>query len=230
MIVADGMGGLSQAALASRLAVEEAAAFTLENVVHGAIKWRGTSPQSSRLTIPGLRDQLTGAIHASDQRIRKQSDGMQLGSTITLGYLVWPILYTAHVGDTRAYVIRDNQLIQLTQDHRLKGNARSSTDRSAQYWHHLLWNTLGDRHNLAQPDLSRFVLEPHDQWLLCTGGLHETLSDGEIMDICHQSVSASQGAHGLVAAARKGADDDVTVIYGRQKLGHSPPSARRPTS
>lgn len=229
MIIADGMGGLPKAALASRLAVEEAATFTLENVVHGAIKWRGTTPESSRMTIPGLREQLTEAIQASDARVRKQGEDFDLGSTITLSYLVWPVLYTAHVGDTRAYVIRANQLLQLTQDHRLqKSAAHPASDQSAQYWHHVLWNTLGDRHNLARPELSRFVLESHDQWLLCSDGLYGALSAAEILELCHQGVSVRDGALALVQAARNaGADDDVTVIYGRQSLNHSVPSGRR---
>lgn len=221
MIVADGLGGLSKAALASRLAVEEAASFTLKNVVHGAVKWRRTSPASSRMTIPGLREQLTDAIQASDERVRAETG--PLGSTITLSYLVWPLLYTAHVGDTRAYVIRGKRLIQLTQDHRLSRPLDGlDTDGAVQHWHHLLWNTLGDPDSLARPDLSRCVLEPHDQWLLCSDGLHGTLDESTIIDICYQSTSASEGARALVEAARSArAEDDVTVIYGRHCYRHS---------
>src|SRR5690606_30566156 len=97
MIVADGMGGVARGELASRLAVEGAACFALEHVVHAKPRWNG-NPRSARLTVPGVRDQLRGAIDASDETVRAHADQEQIGSTITIAYVVWPVMYLAHVG------------------------------------------------------------------------------------------------------------------------------------
>lgn len=223
MMVADGLGGLEHGALASKIAIEEAAGFTLENVVaqKAPTRLEPSSRQSgtfSRLTVPGLREQLLDVVAASDDALRTEAKAQgELGSTLTLGYLLWPLLYVAHVGDSRAYVIKDTRLLQVTKDHSLGAQAAAlGFDDLAGQWHNSLWNCLGDLHRCAAPDLHKVVLEPHDRWLLTSDGFHNFVSPQEILEIALESQSASAIAHALVQRAlNNGADDDVTVIFGR---------------
>lgn len=223
MMVADGLGGLNHGALASKLAVEEAAGFTLSNVVAQRAPLRvdgsGRQPDSpSRLTLPGLREQLMDVVAASDEAVRNEAKLRgEMGSTLTLGYLLWPLLYVAHVGDSRAYVLKDGQLLQVTKDHSLGAQAAElGFDDMAGQWHNSLWNCLGDTHRCAAPELHKVVLEPHSRWLITSDGFHTFVSPEQILEIAMEAQSAPKIAQSLVQKAlSNGADDDVTVIFGR---------------
>lgn len=223
MIVADGMSGGPHGALASKIAIEEAAGFTLENVVSQKMPTRfdatyRKSESSSRITVPGLRDQLLDVVAASDQALR---DGAQthgaLGSTLTLAYLLWPLLYVAHVGDSRAYVMKNGQLLQVTKDHSLGAQAAAvGYDNVANEWHHALWNVLGDAHRCAAPDLHKVTLEPHDRWLVTSNGFHNFVSPEEVLDLALRPQNAFSTCQSLVQRALdNGSNDDATVIFGR---------------
>jgi serine/threonine protein phosphatase PrpC len=222
MIVADGFG-LNHGALASQTAIEEAAGFTLENVVAQKAPTRqgGADRQPTglpRLTLPGLRDQLLDVVAASDEALREKGKTHgELESTLTLGYLLWPLLYIAHVGDSRAYIIKDAQLLQVTKDHSLGAQAAAlGFDDIAGNWHNALWNCLGDPNRCAAPDLHKVVLEPHDRWLITSDGFHNFVSPSEILELTLGPQSAALISQSLVNRALKnGADDDVTVIFGR---------------
>ncbi len=222
MIVADGMGGLAHGELASRLAVEGAACFALEHVVHAKPKW-SDNPRSGRLTVPGVREQLRGAIDASDESVRAHAGDDPIGSTITIAYVVWPVMYLAHVGDTRAYVVRDGRLIQLTKDHTVAEQLRNNPGfdtQLAQHWDHVLWNCLGDSDSLAQAEVSKHQLEPHDRWLLCSDGLHGVLSDEQVVNIMLEQSDSRSSARTLVTSAlQEAGGDDVTAICGRYRHG-----------
>lgn len=224
MIVADGMGGLSRGELASRLAIEGAACFALKNIVHPLPQWPSArSPESkSRLTVPGLRTQLAQAIDESDQCVRRCTGGDgEMGSTITLAYIVWPVLYIAHVGDTRAYVLRGGKLKQITRDHTVgqRLHEQAPLEPSSEYWRHVLWNSLGATENVAQAEVTKTVLEPHDRWLLCSDGLYSALSSEELASIMLSHGEAKRCAAALVKAAlEKGATDNVTAICGARQL------------
>lgn len=225
MIVADGLGGLKHGALASKLAVEEAVCFTLEHVTPP--RWRSYSKKAShsrevteRLSIPGLREQLADVVAASDQALRQHAlSSGELGSTLTLGYLLWPLLYVAHVGDSRAYVIRNRQLLQITKDHSLGAQANNlGLDHIAEEWHDALWNCLGDVNRCAAPDLHKVVLDTHDRWLFTSDGFHQFVSPKEIVDLALSSPDAATACNSLVRRAmHNGANDDVTVVYGHYR-------------
>jgi serine/threonine protein phosphatase PrpC len=114
-------------------------------------------------------------------------------------------------------VLKDTQLLQITKDHSLGAQAAElGFDDLAGKWHNCLWNCLGDVHRCAAPELHKVVLEPHNRWLFTSDGFHKFVSQTEILEIALQAQSASQTAHALVQKAlSNGADDDVTVIFGR---------------
>jgi serine/threonine protein phosphatase PrpC len=235
MIVADGFGEFSQGSLASRLAIEGAACFALEHL-RGEDP-RDSSPESKpRLSLPGVRRKLRRAIEASEDLVREViPEEISAASTLTLGYLVWPLLYVAHVGNTRAYVLRNGELSQLTDDHvtsrqTLKQDEVTLRCIDSQHapWPELVWNCVGNQDSRAQPDISKFVLEPYDRWLFCSDGLSETLSREEIARVMLENSSAARAAEALtnLASERANDDRDITAICGA--VVANAPSKQRP--
>src|SRR5512145_1749405 len=118
LIVADGMGGQGDGALASRAAV-----LAVTDYLWNAIPWFvvDAQPRKPAMSLPGLREQLAGAVSAGESNVRQVASqpnvSSRMGTTLTLAYIVWPNLYIAHVGDSRCYLLRQGRLLQLTTDH-----------------------------------------------------------------------------------------------------------------
>jgi serine/threonine protein phosphatase PrpC len=233
MIVADGFGEFSQGSLASRLAIEGAACFALEHL-------RGEAPESfpeskPRLSLPGVRRKLQRAVEASEELVREViPEEISAASTLTLGYLVWPLLYVAHVGNTRAYVLRNGELSQLTNDHVTSRQTLKQEDVTLMHidskhapWPELVWNCVGNQDSRAQPEISKFVLEPYDRWLFCSDGLSETLSRAEMAHVMLENSSAARAAEALTNLASERAKDnrDITAICGA--VAAPPPGKQR---
>lgn len=219
MIVADGLGGLNHGALASKLAVEAAASSTLEHITPP--RWRSHSKKASqlkqRLSIPGIREQLADVVAASDHVLRQEAlTSGELGSTLTLGYILWPLLYVAHVGDSRAYVIRNRQVLQITKDHCFGTHAATlGWNKMAEEWYDALWNCLGDSNRCAAPDFHKVILDTNDRWMFTSDGFHDFVSPKEIVDLASATPDVTTACNVLVRrAVHNGANDDVTVILG----------------
>ena len=122
-----------------------------------------------------------------------------------------------HVGDSRAYRLRDGRLEQLTHDHSLVGDlvrsgllspeeARTHPQRS------VITRALGTDPDV---DADTFTVEPQpgDVYLLCSDGLTDMLEDSEIVRVVREASGLESAAKALVKAAnRKGGEDNVTVV------------------
>ena len=106
-----------------------------------------------------------------------------MGTTLTMALVLWPVLYVAHVGDTRCYLLRSAQLKRLTTDHtmaqKLVANATEPVDVASQL-HHTLWNSLGGSAELPKPEIAKLELELGDVLMLCSDGLTKHVTDEEI--------------------------------------------------
>jgi serine/threonine protein phosphatase PrpC len=223
LLVADGMGGTGGGDIASSVAVRTIANY-LCNVIPAT---EGVTPSQSPLrqaTIPGVRQGLKSALEQGDAEVRRvaQSEGASeaMGTTLTMAYMRWPHLYVAHVGDTRCYLFRDDQLFQLTTDHTLAEQLRERTqlevDESSP-WHHVLWNALGGGESpSAEPEILRRTLLPKDTLLLCSDGLNKHVTDEEITVALRSAESAEDACKRLVAMANTGGGrDNITVVVAR---------------
>ncbi len=204
-VVADGMGGAQAGEVASGLA---AAAFR---------EFQGA---------PGLtgEEQLAATIREANRRIheRAQSDtgASGMGTTVTAALVQGDRLAVGHVGDSRAYLIRDGKLRQLTEDHSLVGDLIRSgrlTPREAEVHpqRSVITRALGTDPEVA---VDTFTVEtkPGDVLLLCSDGLTSMVDDKSILSIMSASGPLGDVAHALVKAANSnGGDDNITTVLFR---------------
>ncbi|ADD27249.1 PP2C family protein-serine/threonine phosphatase [Meiothermus ruber] len=163
-IVADGMGGHRTGEVASQMAVSQ----ILEILRH-----KEPSPQGLLEAYEAANE----AIYLAGQK--PESRGM--GTTCTTLWLDLPYALIAHVGDSRAYLLRDGELMQLTQDHswvadRVRQGLLSEEEARNHRWRNVITNALGS-FSSARVDLVGLKVRPGDVFLLCSDGLSGVLED-----------------------------------------------------
>lgn len=205
-IVCDGMGGVAGGELAAQLAIE-------------AMK-REIEPAS-------LKDPEAVLKHAMIEAnriivLRRQNPSFaQMGTTAVTACVTRDRLSIAHVGDSRAYLIRDGAIEQLTVDHTLVqemvDEGRINHEEALTHPQaHILTKCLGSEPGLEISMLSLWIwgrkdYEPYDSILLCSDGLYSHVSDEEIAEIVHNR-SPRQAVIELVALAKqRGGYDNITV-------------------
>ncbi|MEM9875259.1 MAG: protein phosphatase 2C domain-containing protein [Myxococcota bacterium] len=216
LIVADGIGGLPHGDLASHTAVK-----TIGDHI-GA--WHPTEPPtSSRHSLPGVRSKLASAIgHGHDEvsRAAETVGAEHMGTTLTVAYVSFPALYVAHVGDSRAYVVRGGRAYRLTSDHTLAEELSERMGREVEAdspWHHVLTRALGPmEHGEATPQLRHVALDPDDIVLLCTDGVTKHLSDTQLAETLRGEASSQLLATRVVEQANAaGGTDNITAAVAR---------------
>ncbi|TAD76543.1 MAG: serine/threonine-protein phosphatase [Oscillatoriales cyanobacterium] len=207
-IVADGMGGHAGGQEASRIATEVLSEVILNH-------WDSDQPSDELLKI---------AIHKANEAIlddqERHPERAEMGTTIVLVLYRSGEWWRAHVGDSRLYQSRDGQLQQLTRDHTWVARAVEAGDLSLEQarthpWRHVLMQCLG-RRDLELVEIYRLNLQSGDRLLLCSDGLTEELSDGELIHHLSQLRSAtnlSEISDQLVQSAKdRGGRDNITVV------------------
>jgi serine/threonine protein phosphatase PrpC len=224
LLVADGMGGADGGDVASSVAVRAVGEY-LCNLPQLADP--GTAAVRGRAgTLPGVREGLESALVEGDAEVRRAAAGTDLsedmGTTVTIAYLLWPLLYVAHAGDSRCYLFRRGALRQLTTDHTLaqKFSEHSSLpidDDSP--LHHALWNVLGGGAQSAlKPEIRRVVLEADDVVLLCSDGLTKHVSDAAIAEVIAARTASAEACATLLSRANEdGGSDNITVVVAKRQ-------------
>jgi serine/threonine protein phosphatase PrpC len=201
-VVADGMGGHLAGEVASKMAIDVIKDFL-------------------DLTSPDPLLMLRDAIKHANQLIYANSQGdhshQGMGTTLTLALVFNDRLYIAHVGDSRAYLIRNNSIKLLTRDHSYVGElVRSGGITKEQALEHPKRNVLM-RAVGASPevdiDLLEINLENNDILLLCTDGLTNHITEEEILKsiLINKDLKAALDSM-IDSAYNKGANDNVTVL------------------
>jgi len=216
LVIADGMGGHAGGDIASSLAVAELAALDGESI--------GSQEAQSRLA-----KALRGANGRLLDRVVADPVLAGMGTTVTAILRAGSRLIVAHIGDSRAYRLRDGEFVQVTSDHtyvqRLVTEG-SLTPEEAE--HHpqrsVLMRVLTGEHG-DEPDLSVSEGRPGDRWLLCSDGLSGVVSAETIADTLAQVADPAAAATRLVQLAlRAGGPDNVTVIVADVVDLDQPPS------
>lgn len=200
LAVADGMGGFTNGAAASRIATD--------------FVGRGLDDHSP----DGLRDVVLRINDAVFSYGRSLS--AKMGTTLTLASVAPGIARIAHVGDSRAYLVHGGVAYRITQDHSLVGQMVQEGKLSAEE------AQLHEQRNVLQravgvgPDLEVDIYEvgvgPGDALILCSDGLHTMVADQEIASAVLQFPSMTEAAERLVAlAAARGGDDNITAVAWR---------------
>jgi serine/threonine protein phosphatase PrpC len=223
LMVADGMGGEGDGDLASRIAIQTIAGYLL-NVMPWVTMERERA--GHRFSLPGVREQLAAAVVEGDSRVKseaaKPNVSSRMGTTLTLAYVVWPVLYIAHVGDSRCYLHREGKLTQLTTDHTLAQQMKERGMPEAEVreeWHHILWNVVGGDEQAAVPQIIKMDLRPADELFLCTDGLTKHVNDLEVLVALQSKAPPQQVCRWLIDRTNeRGGSDNVTVIVARPQF------------
>jgi len=218
--VADGIGGAPAGERASLLVVETLKAFVQEE---GSSLLQAGRPEGQIVETLERGVRTCQAALADEVRLHPEVRGM--GTTLTAAVILWPKLYLLHMGDSRAYLLREGLLRRLTRD---QTYARTLVDAGVldaksehrSRWKHVVWNTLGGRASTEVPEVHPEVhienLRGGDALLLCTDGLTSSLTDETILGFLQKGGSAKCVSRALIEAAReRGARDDATVLVAR---------------
>lgn len=215
-LVADGCGGHAGGDKASELAVH-----SIEQFIVKTLNW------CAQLRPGGATDALLGEfqkalVHANDRVLREGSRQPQLhgmATTLTLAYFLERILFVAHVGDSRCYLLRNGLLYRLTRDHTMvaemvRRGVLKPEDAAHHAYRHVVTNVVGGADPGIHVELHKLSLEAGDSLLLCSDGLTEMVSDEEILNILITAQPDPTAAcDRLVALANeKGGKDNVTAI------------------
>jgi PPM family protein phosphatase len=204
-VVADGMGGAQAGEVASEIAVRQ---------------FEGGLPDGEEpgRALAALIQEANARIHAQ-ARSEVQHAGM--GTTTTAAYLTDDTVVVAHVGDSRCYLLRDDDLIRLTRDHSLVGElvARGKLTEEQAESHpqrSVITRALGPEANV-EVDVEAFPARAADVFLLCSDGLTSMVHEPELKTLlADRARPLEQIGRQLIAAANDaGGRDNITVILFR---------------
>jgi PPM family protein phosphatase len=216
-LVADGMGGERAGERASALAVAAIEQFTLNT-----LKWffhaDGAEAQKA------LRE-FQAALRQADTRILDEAaehpELSGMGTTVTLAFQLGAQLYVVHVGDSRAYLYRSSELVQLTQDHTVVADmVRNGTIREDEAGRHplrhVITNVVGGHDPGVNVEARAVELQPGDRLLLCSDGLTEMVPHEQITAVLEAEHDPERAARALVGQANdRGGRDNITVVIAR---------------
>lgn len=202
LAIADGMGGHASGEVASKMAIE---------ILSDSLKKEG-EPLPERLE-SGVK--LANKMIYEASRSQSQLNGM--GTTLTAVQLDGKRLSIAHVGDSRAYLIRGGVIEQLTDDHTIVSEqvARGMITReeaARSDMRNILSKALGIAPEV-DVDMEELTVSEGDQLVLCSDGLSELISDDEILSEVQSSKRPEIVCDELVnLAIQRGGEDNITVI------------------
>jgi protein phosphatase len=216
-LVADGLGGHSAGAEASRVALESVARY----VTHSMECYYSRDPAREE----EFREQLHASALRCHSMVQEEAtahpDLEGMATTLTLVMAIFPKAYVVQVGDSRCYQLRDGELYRITRDQTV---AQDLVDQGAlreskadiSMWSHVLTSAIGGSE--ANPVITGLDLQWDDVLLLCSDGLTGHLKDDEIREHLVRAESAESACRALVAEAlERGGKDNVTVVVGRTR-------------
>ena len=210
--VADGMGGAQAGEVASRIAA-------------GAFEAGVDPDEAGEGQLASIAREANREIHELAQR---DSSRAGMGTTLTAALLQDDEVSLAHVGDSRAYVLRDGELRRLTKDHSLVEELRRQgrlTDAEAEEHpqRSIITRALGPEPDV-NVDTMTVPAKPGDVFLLCSDGLTTMVSDERIAEILEDSKSLRSAVSSLVDEANSsGGRDNITAVAFRlQEEGEAP--------
>ena len=210
-VLADGMGGHNAGEVASRLAVD-----SIMDVLRDAPR---------PCPVLDAIQQANALIHAE---AHKRPNHAGMGTTVAIACLEADTVTIAHVGDSRVYRLRGEELEQLTSDHSMvqelvDSGFLSAEDAAASINRNIITRALGTE-AMVQGTKTRVEAAAGDLFVLCSDGLSDPLPPAEIARLCRANDDLERTATALVDAANAaGGRDNVSVIL--MRLGTPPPAA-----
>ncbi len=222
LAIADGMGGHAAGEVASAVAIFALAPLDKRNLSRGE----------------EMLDALAAAVAAARDTLHDMSvsDPAVEGMGTTLTAMLWAGAQVAvcHIGDSRAYLLRDNDLYQITRDHTLiqslVDEGRLSPAAAANHPQRSLIMRALQGSTEAEPDLAIHEAKLGDRYLLCSDGLTDVVSDEDVHEVLTTMADADEAVgHLITLAIRGGGPDNITCIVADVIDESSPLSPTRKT-
>lgn len=208
LIVADGLGGHRKGELASRIAVDYAVSR-----LDGSIR----TDEDPAAIAENLRDIIEKANVKVYLGSLTDEENQGMGTTLTIAVVLPDTLITAHIGDSRAYMLHEGELSRVTVDHTLVQELLEAGDLAPEdtFSHpkrNIITRALGVPEYM-QADTYIHPLRRGDRILLCSDGLHGYVRDAQIRQILRKEKDPSAAARRLIDMANAvGGEDNITVV------------------
>jgi len=215
-VVCDGMGGHAGGETASRLAVQ-----TIEKELMSA-RLRSDDPFAARAPLPesplagALREAVEGACAAVFRTSRANPDLAGMGTTCITLLVHGDQAIIGHVGDSRAYLVREGKVWQLSEDHSLvneqvRAGLLSQDEARHSRLKNIITRSVGFEEDVLV-DVLGVETRAGDRFLLCSDGLSNLVDNDEIRDALAQGELAQVPDMLIELANSRGGDDNITVV------------------
>lgn len=220
MLVADGLGADGAGALASRVAISTFAHLAL----HFG-QWNVRVDASTAAEIIERSEWFYSRVHeAVAKRSRTDPALADMATTLTAAYSAGDELFVVHVGNSRAYLFREGDLTQLSNDHTVAQRmievaGPAPVGRQTDDLKHILTETIGGQAAQPRVEVEHFRLWDGDRILLCTDGLADMLDEEVIAEVLANARDANDQCKTLVDLALKGGGrDNVTALVAQYTI------------
>jgi protein phosphatase len=216
-LVADGMGGHAAGEIASRIAVDSISEF-----IQHTKEDDGTWPHAYDESFKRSTNRLMAAVRMANTRVleamRKDARLRGMGTTVVACMADEDTMSVAHVGDSRVYMVRDNQLSRLTNDHswvfeQVQAGMLTEAEAEKHPLRNVITRALGGALQV-NPDASEVVSKPGDVYLLCSDGLTGMVPEDEILRLVTENEDDLEKAcqQLIDKANERGGLDNITAI------------------
>jgi PPM family protein phosphatase len=216
-LVADGMGGHAAGEIASRIAVDAISEFILHTKEDD-----GTWPHAYDEHLKRSTNRLMAALKLANARVleamKKDARLRGMGTTVVACLADEDTMSVAHVGDSRAYMVRDGVLSRLTNDHswvfeQVQAGMLTPEEAEKHPLRNVITRALGGALQVT-PDASEVVSRPGDVYLLCSDGLTGMVPEDEILRVVRDNADDLEKACQVLidTANERGGLDNVTAI------------------
>ena len=224
LIVADGIGGHAGGDTASAMAV---------NILNERIRNQYGAGAAEKENYHAILEAAIQKVNSSIfQRAAEDQNLVGMGTTVVMAFIIDSFALISNVGDSRAYLIRDKKILQITEDHswkaeQLKLKLLLEKEISESPFRHTITRSLGFDSNV-NVDTFSVELFNDDFLLLCSDGLYESLSDTYMMNLIHKNKKPEKICLKLIKRAnKKGGHDNITAVVvhltGKEKAGEKKP-------
>jgi protein phosphatase len=218
IFVADGMGGMAGGEVASSLALAKLVELLIDTP-----DWilNLQRPQDVATVLKRMSERFVKIDESLRYRADRETSLRGMGTTLTVAASLGSDLIIGHIGDSRAYLLRDDSLKQLTSDHTvaqalIDAGLVKAEDPAARSLRHVLTAALGSLGESVKPQAYRLRLRAGDRLLLCTDGLTDLVEDRTIAAVLGEASSAKRAGHNLVdLALAAGGFDNITAVVAR---------------
>jgi protein phosphatase len=210
-IVADGMGGHHDGERASAIAVRIVAQYVIDKFYRSLL----TGPAGPDPDRPMIADVLSEAVQKANEVVSGEIP--EGGTTVTAAALLGDLVYIAHVGDSRAYLVTKDGIESITRDHSLvqrliELDQLTPEEAAVHPQKNVLYRAIGQSDNL-EVDTITHRLSAGARLLLCSDGLWNQISNTDLQQIVLSAKSPQEACDHLITIANeRGGPDNITVV------------------